>query len=147
MPEAPRSELMAGYRVLDLSDEKGMLCGKIFADMGAEVIKIEPPGGDTARTLPPFYHDQVDPEKSLFWLAYNTGKKSVSLDLTTADGQAAFRELASVSDFVIETFPPGYLDALGLGYPALSQLNPRLILTSITPFGDTNRVAASRPTI
>ena len=137
MPEAPRSELMAGYRVLDLSDEKGMLCGKMFADMGAEVIKIEPPGGDTARTLPPFYHDQVDPEKSLFWLAYNTGKKSVSLDLTTADGQAAFRELASVSDFVIETFPPGYLDALGLGYPALSQLNPRLILTSITPFGDT----------
>ena len=62
----------------------------MFADMGAEVIKIEPPGGDTARTLPPFYHDQVDPEKSLFWLAYNTGKKSVRLDLTTADGQAAF---------------------------------------------------------
>ena len=77
-----RSALMAGYRVLDLSDEKGMLCGKMFADMGAEVIKIEPPGGDAARSLPPFYHDEPDPEKSLFWFAYNAGKKGVTLDLT-----------------------------------------------------------------
>lgn len=137
-PNGPvRSALMAGYRVLDLSDEKGMLCGKMFADMGAEVIKLEPPGGDSARTLPPFYHDEVDPEKSLYWFAYNAGKKGVTLDLTTADGCAVFRDLVRVSDFVIETFPVGYLDELGLGYQALSQLNPRIILTSITPFGDT----------
>ncbi len=132
-----RSALMAGYRVLDLSDEKGMLCGKMFADMGAEVIKIEPPGGDTARSLPPFYHDEADPEKSLFWFAYNAGKKGVTLDLTTADGRAVLRDLVAVSDFVIETFPVGYLDELGLGYAALAQCNPRIILTSITPFGDT----------
>ena len=132
-----RSALMAGYRVLDLSDEKGMLCGKMFADMGAEVIKIEPPGGDAARSLPPFYHDEPDPEKSLFWFAYNAGKKGVTLDLTTADGRAVLRDLVAVSDFVLETFPVGYLDELGLGYEALAQCNPRIILTSITPFGDT----------
>ena len=134
---ARRSDLMAGYRVLDLSDERGMLCGKIFADMGAEVIKIEEPGGDSARTLPPFYHDEIDPEKSLFWFAYSAGKKSVTIDLTTADGKAVFCDLVKVSDFVIESSPVGHLDELGLGYADLSRLNPRIILTSITPFGDT----------
>jgi crotonobetainyl-CoA:carnitine CoA-transferase CaiB-like acyl-CoA transferase len=128
---------MAGYRMLDLSDEKGMLCGKIFADMGVEVIKVEPPGGDLARRLPPFHQDEPDPEKSLFWFAYNTGKKSVTLDLTTADGRAMLQDLVKVSDFVLESFPLGYLDSLGLGYAALAHLNPRIILTSLTPFGDT----------
>ncbi|MBI3303863.1 MAG: CoA transferase [Deltaproteobacteria bacterium] len=134
---AQRSVLMAGYRMLDLSDEKGMLCGKIFADMGVEVIKVERPGGDPARTLPPFYQDEPDPEKSLFWFAYNAGKKSVTLDLSTSDGRAVFQDLVKVSDFVLESFPVGYLDSLGLGYEALSRLNPRIILTSLTPFGDT----------
>lgn len=134
---AQRSALMAGYRMLDLSDEKGMLCGKIFADMGVEVIKVERPGGDPARTLPPFYQDDPDPEKSLFWFSYNAGKKSVTLDLTTADGRAVFQDLVRVSDFVLESFPVGYLDGLGLGYEALSRRNPRIILTSLTPFGDT----------
>jgi len=128
---------MAGYRMLDLSDEKGMLCGKIFADMGVEVIKIEQPGGDPARNLQPFHQDEPDPEKSLFWFAYNAGKKSVTLDLATADGRAVFQDLVKVSDFVLESFPVGYLDSLGLSYDALSRLNPRIILTSLTPFGDT----------
>ena len=134
---AQRSALMAGYRMLDLSDEKGILCGKIFADLGAEVIKVERPGGDPARALPPFYHDEPDPEKSLFWFAYNAGKKSVTLDLTTADGRAVFQDLVKVADFVLESFPVGYLESLELGYAALSRLNPRIILTSLTPFGDT----------
>jgi len=134
---AQRSTLMAGYRMLDLSDEKGMLCGKIFADMGVEVIKVERPGGDPARSLPPFHHDEPDPGKSLFWFAYNTGKKSVTLDLATADGRAVFQDLVKVSDFVLESFPLGYLASLGLEYEALSRLNPRVILTSLTPFGDT----------
>jgi len=134
---AQRSRLMAGYRMLDLSDEKGMLCGKIFADMGVEVIKIEQPGGDPARNLQPFHQDEPDPEKSLFWFAYNAGKKSVTLDLATADGRAVFQDLVKVSDFVLESFPVGYLDSLGLGYDALSRVNPRIILTSLTPFGDT----------
>ena len=129
--------LMAGYRMLDLCNERGVLCGKIFADMGAEVIKVEPPGGDAARALPPFYKNEVNPEKSLFWFAYNAGKKSVTLDPITAEGQAVFRDLVKASDFVVESFPVGYLDSLGLGYEALSRLNPRIILTSLTPFGDT----------
>ncbi len=132
-----RSALMAGYRMLDLSDEKGMLCGKIFADMGVEVIKVERPEGDPARTLPPFYKDDPHPEKSLFWFSYNTGKKSVTLDLNTADGRAVFHDLVKVSDFIVESFPVGYLDSLGLGYDSLSRVNPRIILTSLTPFGDT----------
>lgn len=134
--EGLRSELLAGYRMLDLTDEKGLLCGKVFADLGAEVIKVERPGGDPARNIPPFYKDEVHPEKSLFWFAYNTGKKSITLDLTTADGRAVFRDLVKISDFVVESFPVGYLEELGLGYEALSQLNPRVILTSITPLGD-----------
>jgi crotonobetainyl-CoA:carnitine CoA-transferase CaiB-like acyl-CoA transferase len=134
---AQRSALMAGYRMLDLSDEKGMLCGKIFADMGVEVIKVERPGGDPARSLPPFHRDEPDPEKSLFWSAYNAGKKSVTLDLATADGRAVFQDLVKVSDFVLESSPPGSLAGLGLGYEVLSRLNPRVILTSLTPFGDT----------
>lgn len=131
-----RSALMAGYRMLDLSDEKGMVCGKMFADMGTEVIKIERPGGDPARALPPFYHDDPDPEKSLYWLAYNTGKKSVTLDLATSDGRAVFQELVKTADFIVESFPVGYLESLGLHYEALARLNPRIILTSLTPFGD-----------
>src|SRR5436309_8092641 len=131
---AQPSALMAGYRMLDLSDEKGMLCGKIFADLGTEVIKVERPGGDPARALPPFHHDEPDPEKSLFWFAYNTGKKSVTLDLATADGRAVFQDLVKVSDFVLESFPLGYLASLGLEYEALSRFNPRVILTSLTPF-------------
>lgn len=134
--EGLHSELLAGYRMLDLTDEKGLLCGKVFADMGAEVIKVERPGGDPARNIPPFYKDEAHPEKSLFWFAYDAGKKSITLDLTMADGRAVFRDLVKISDFVVESFPVGYLEELGLGYEALSCLNPRIILTSITPFGD-----------
>ena len=130
------SELLAGYRMLDLTDEKGLLCGKVFADLGAEVIKVERPGGDSARNIPPFYKDEAHPEKSLFWYAYNTGKKGITLDLTTADGREIFCDLVKISDFVVESFPVGYLEGLGLGYEALSRLNPRIILTSVTPFGD-----------
>src|SRR5262249_10273873 len=134
---AQRSALMAGYRMLDLSDEKGMLCAKIFADMGVEGLKVERPGGDPARSLPPFHQDEPDAAKSLLWFAYNDGRKSATLDLATADGRAVFQDLVKVSDVVLESFPIGYLDSLGLGYEALFRLNPRIILTSLTPFGDT----------
>ena len=79
--------LLPPLMVLDLTDEKGLLCGKILSDIGADVIKIEQPGGDPARNIGPFYHDIPDPEKSLFWWAYNTGKRSVTLDIETSDGQ------------------------------------------------------------
>ena len=133
--ESPTALPLSPYRVLDLTDEKGILCGKILADLGADVIKVERPGGDPSRNIGPFYHDIPDPEKSLFWFAFNTNKRSITLDIKTADGQKIFKKLVERADFVVESFPPGYLRELGLDYPVLSEINPRIIMTSITPFG------------
>jgi len=127
--------LLSGFRALDLTDEKGSACGKILSSLGVETIKVEKPGGDPARAIPPFLNDGPDPEKSLHWLAFNTDKKSVTLNLEASQGQDLFRKLVEEADFVLESFTPGYLDSLGLGYEALARVNPRIIVTSITPFG------------
>jgi benzylsuccinate CoA-transferase BbsE subunit len=127
--------MLSPYRVLDLADEKGLMCGKVLADLGADVIKIERPGGDSARSIGPFYHDEPDPEKSLFWFAFNTNKRGITLDIETADGQEIFKRLVKSADFVVESFAPGYIDKLGLGYSELEKLNPGVIVVSITPFG------------
>lgn len=133
-----KTEGMLGpCRVLDLTDQKGFMCGKIMGDLGADVIKIERPGGDPARNIGPFYHDEVDPEKSLFWFALNTSKRGITLDIETPEGQDIFKRLAKTADFVIESFPPEYMDKLGLGYSSLEKLNPGVIMVSITPFGQT----------
>jgi benzylsuccinate CoA-transferase BbsE subunit len=129
--------MLGPYRVLDLADEKGLLCGKILGDLGADVIKVERPGGDPARRLGPFYHDEPHPEKSLFWFALNTSKRGITLDIETADGKEIFKKLVKKADFVIETFRPGCLDRLGLGYQDLEKINPGIIMVSITPFGQT----------
>ena len=129
--------LLTGCRALDLTDEKGFVCGKILGALGVDVIKVEKPGGDQARNIPPFFHDIPDPEKSLYWMAFNTDKRGITLNIETEEGQRLFRRLAEKADFVIESFPPGYLDKLGLGYEALRLVNPRIIVTSITPFGQT----------
>jgi len=127
--------LLGGFRALDLTDEKGFVCGKILAALGVEVIKIEKPGGDPARGIPPFLHNTPDAEKSLYWYAFNTDKRSITLNLEVRQGQDLFRKLAQKADFVLESFAPGYMDSLGLGYEALRQANPRIIVTSITSFG------------
>jgi crotonobetainyl-CoA:carnitine CoA-transferase CaiB-like acyl-CoA transferase len=126
---------LSAYRALDLTDEKGFLCGKILADLGADVIKVEKPGGDPSRNLGPFYHDEPDSEKSLLWWAYNTSKRGITLDLTTRAGRQKFLGLVKKSDFVIESFTPGYLSGLGLSYEELSSINPGIILVSISGFG------------
>ncbi len=126
---------LEGYRALDLTDEKGFSCGCILGDLGADVIKVEPPGGEPSRKIGPFYKDIVDPEKSLYWFAYNTNKRGVTLNLGLRDGQEIFKKLAETAHFIIESFSPGYLDSLGLGYSSLSRINQAIILTSITPFG------------
>jgi crotonobetainyl-CoA:carnitine CoA-transferase CaiB-like acyl-CoA transferase len=114
----------------------GPMCGKMFADMGAEVIKLEPPGaGDAMRARPPFPGDIPHPEKSGSFLYLNTSKKSVTLDPATHTGAEVFRKLIARADILIENHSPGYLDTIGLGFDALHALNPRLIVTSITPFG------------
>lgn len=123
------------YRVLDLSGEPGHLCGKILGDLGADVIKVEPPCGDPGRSRGPFLDDTPDPNRSLPWWAFNTSKRSITLNLHSMDGCALFRRLVATADIVIETFPPGELERLGLGYRELAALRPGIILTSITPFG------------
>lgn len=129
--------MLSPYRVLDLCDKQGLFCGKLLSDFGTNVLKIEEPGGDSARNIGPFYGDVPDPEKSLFWWAFNTNKKSITLNITTADGKKIFKRLVQTSDIVIESFRPGYLDDLGLGYSQLSEINPSLIMVAITPFGQT----------
>ncbi len=129
--------LLSPYRALDLTDDKGFLCGKILADLGAEVIKVERPEGDPSRMKGPYYHDQLDPEKSLFWFSYNQGKKGITLNLESPPGKKLFLELVGKADWVIESFAPGYMESLGLGYEVLRATNPRLIVAAVTPFGQT----------
>jgi crotonobetainyl-CoA:carnitine CoA-transferase CaiB-like acyl-CoA transferase len=116
---------LAGLRMLELTDEKGQFCGKLFGDLGADVIKIEPPGGEACRRVGPFLDDKPHPERSLSFWYYNTSKRGVTLNLETADGRQLFARLAANADVILETCPPGYLTALGLGYDALSEANPR----------------------
>ncbi|MFA4835156.1 MAG: CoA transferase [Dehalococcoidia bacterium] len=127
--------LLAPHRVLDLTSRSGAFCGKLLGDLGADVIKIEQPGGDGVRLGGRHYQDCADPEGSLDWLAFNTGKRSITLDIETAEGRDIFLTLARRADFVLESFAPGYMTGLGLGYPELKRVNPAIIMTSITPFG------------
>jgi crotonobetainyl-CoA:carnitine CoA-transferase CaiB-like acyl-CoA transferase len=137
MPSADTPAALDDIRVLDLASEIGQYCTKLLADLGADVIKIEPPGGDPVRELPPFYHDEAEPTKSLYWLNLNTSKRSVTLNLEEADGRRLFERLVATADVVVESFPPGYLDGLGLGYNGLAKIKPDIILTSVTGFGQT----------
>lgn len=129
--------LLGDIRVLDLADQKGVYCPKLLAELGADVIKIEKPAGDPMRRIGPFFHDEPDLEKSLYWFQFNTSKRGITLNLDNADGREILKRLVKTADVVVETFPPGYLDEIGLGYSVLKELNPKLILTSVTPFGQT----------
>lgn len=129
--------MLSGYRALDLTERKGFFCGKLLGELGVDVIKVERVGGDPERRIGPFFKDIPDPEKSLFWFAYNSSKRSITLNIEVAEGQRIFERMVESSDFVIESLPVGYLDSLGLGYQHLSKLNPRIIMTSITPYGQT----------
>lgn len=133
--EQVKEGLLSPYRVIDLSDERGYLLGKFLADLGADVIKVEPPGGDDGRNRGPFFKDEPDREKNLFWFAYNLGKRGITLDLKKADGKVILKTLVNSADFVVESFAPGYLDSLGLGYKGLAEANRRIILVSVTGFG------------
>ena len=125
-------------RVLDLSGQvAGPFCARLFGDFGADVIKVEPPGGEHGRRLPPLDVDRLGPEASVFFLYLNANKRGITLDITSASGADIFRRLVRDADIVVESFPPGLLDSLGLGFAALEELRPGIILTSITPFGQT----------
>jgi crotonobetainyl-CoA:carnitine CoA-transferase CaiB-like acyl-CoA transferase len=123
--------LLGDLRVLDLADGSGSMCGRILADLGADVIKIEPPGGDAARREPPYAGDVPDGDRSLTWFAANLNKRGTTLDLGTETGRALFEQLVRTADVVVETPVSGR----GLDYQELSEINPRLILATLTPYG------------
>lgn len=125
-------------KVLDLSQGlAGPICAKILADFGADVIKVEPPSGDSGRFMPPHAGNVPHPEKSLVYLLANLNKRGVRLNLDDPAGRDLLRQMARTTDIIVESFKPGYLASIGLDYAALAQENPRLIMISITPFGQT----------
>ncbi|MDP7105302.1 MAG: CoA transferase, partial [SAR202 cluster bacterium] len=129
--------LMDGVRVLDLGQRiSAPYCARTFANMGAEVIKVEPPDGDEARRMGPFPDGSTDPETSGVFLALNVNKFGTSIDLTSDEGAQTLKTLVKSADILVENYPLGYLDGLGLGYETLREINPSIIHTSITPFGN-----------
>ena len=132
-PDQPLSP----YTVLDLAEGGFNWCGKVLADLGADVIKVEPPRGSPTRNIGPFVDGMRGKDRSLFWASYCVNKRSVTLDLETEEGAAQLRALASGADILIESFRPGRMAELGLGYDDLCGDNPAMIYTSITPFGQT----------
>ncbi|HLH22235.1 MAG TPA: CaiB/BaiF CoA-transferase family protein [Chloroflexota bacterium] len=134
-PAAPGSGALDGLRILEVAGLFGAYCGKLFAELGADVILVEPPGGAPQRRTGPFLDEAPGPDGSLTFAYLHSSKRGVTLDLDTADGQVLFRGLAASAAAVVESAPPGALDARGLGYDALGAPNPALVYTSITPFG------------
>ena len=129
------------YRVLDLTEGGFNWCGKVLADLGADVIKVEPPGGSPTRAIAPFVDGKRGLERSLFWAAYCANKRGVIIDLDSDAGREQMLRLAGGADILIESFRPGYMGGLGLGYDDISKINPGLIYTSITPYGQTGPYA------
>ena len=139
-----RPWMLEGIRVLDLSGEPGFLAGKILAELGADVVKVEPPGGDLVARRGPWLGDVPDPERSLPWLAMNTSKRGITLSLRGERGRELFRALAARADVVLETFRPGTLEKQGIGWEDLRRACPRLVWCSLTPFGRTGPRAGWR---
>jgi len=133
--QSESSGALTGLRVFDLTGRKGGYCGLLLANLGAEVILVEPPGGDPMRCEGPFKTDVPHPEGSLSFAAYHTNKRGIVLDLEGKDGRKTFRDLISNADVLIEDRPVGYLDSIGLGPKVLQAINPALVLTSISGFG------------
>ncbi|MSQ14250.1 MAG: CoA transferase [Dehalococcoidia bacterium] len=130
---------LSGIKVLDLTHYiAGPFCTKFFSDFGADVLKVERPGtGDGARRTGPFFHDEPHHEKSALFLFLNTNKKSMTLNLKTEAGATIIKEMVKEADVLVENFRPGFMDSVGLGYDVLEKINPRLVMTSISNFGQT----------
>ena len=126
--------LLTGFQALDLTDQKGFICGYILSALGVETILVENPVRNLSRGIPPFLKE-AGKQESLYWRAFNRGKRSITLNLETYRGRELFLCLVEKADFVFESFAPGYLENIGLGYETLEKINPHIIMTSITPFG------------
>lgn len=132
MPNAALSDL----RVLDVTGPMGQYCAKLLADLGADVIRVEPPEGSSARRQLPFFHDEPDVDRSLSFFFFNANKRSVTCNLESADGRALFRRLVAATGIVVSDHPAGWLEARGLSYEELVQVRPDLIMARITGFGE-----------
>lgn len=136
--EEQQEGALSVYRVLDLADIKGAYCTKLLADQGAEVIMIEnPKGGSPTRNIPPFAGDEPHSERSLQFLYRNANKYGITLDPELPDGSYLFKSLVKTADVLVEAYPPGHMESLGLHYEVLKEINPRLVMASITDFGQT----------
>jgi crotonobetainyl-CoA:carnitine CoA-transferase CaiB-like acyl-CoA transferase len=134
-PAGSKDSLLQGIRILDLADEKASFCPKLLADLGAKVVKVEKPGGDPSRKIGPFLGNSPHPERSLFFNYHNTNKMGITLNLEHPVGRDLFLRLMNRTDIVVETFAPGYLKDLQLDFEVLKRANPKLILVSVTGFG------------
>jgi crotonobetainyl-CoA:carnitine CoA-transferase CaiB-like acyl-CoA transferase len=132
----PSQGALTGLRVIELADEQAEYCGLALAGLGADVVKVEPPGGSPTRRIGPFYEDREDPERSLFFWQYNRGKRSIMLDLHQQADRDRFRALIATADVLLESTPRGELDGLGLSTDTLRQQFPTLIVARMSPFGD-----------
>ncbi len=129
---------LEGVKVLDLTHHvAGPYSTKLLADFGADVVKVEQASGDPARRIPPFYHDETGPDKSLLFLYLNTNKQGITLNLKTRQGSDLLMELVRDSDILVENFSPRVMSSLGLDYPSLKEINPSLVMVSIANFGQT----------
>jgi benzylsuccinate CoA-transferase BbsE subunit len=146
VPLAHPTGPLSGYRVLDLADEKGQLCGRLMGELGADVIKIEPPAGDPTRLNGPFFRGEQGDESSLYWWAMNAGKRSVTCELRLAEGRGLLHDLVRQADIVVETTKPGGAADLGLDYRTLTRVNASTILVSITNYGQTGPYRAFEAT-
>ena len=127
--------VLDGVRVLEVGGEIGAWCGKLMGDVGADVIKVEPPTGDPTRSYEPFYENEPGLNRSLFFWHYNTSKRSVTLDLEHDRGREVFKRLVAQADVVVDSNPAGYLDSVGLGNQDIAAESPTVVMVSITPFG------------
>jgi crotonobetainyl-CoA:carnitine CoA-transferase CaiB-like acyl-CoA transferase len=133
---SPARSFLEGIRVLEVADELGEYAGKLLAGLGADVVKVEPPGGEGTRRYGPFYQDRPEADRSLHFWHYNFGKRGVVLDLDAPDGQERFRRLAQGADVMLESRAKGYFDERGIGYEVLKRVNPSLVFARISAFGD-----------
>jgi len=136
--------LLDGIRVLDLCDERGLLCGRILSDLGADVVRVEPPGGSPVRRRGAHLGGGADPERSVEWLAYAAGSRGITLDPTLPRGREILGRLCERADLLVETLDPVALRAAGLDWPTLSARHPRLVACSITPFGRSGPFSEAR---
>jgi benzylsuccinate CoA-transferase BbsE subunit len=132
-----KDSLLPKMRILDLTEGGVMLGGRLLGDVGADVIKIERPGGSDPciSRIWPYYENSGDPQQSFFWFTYNANKRGITLDITKKEGRDLLKKLVKSADAVMESYEPGYMKKLGLGYEDLCKVKPDIVYTAITPFG------------